>query len=73
MPEILVQQNSSIMADDKTKKDFRDRQRVSADEDYEIDYLVKKHGISRDQVREAIKAVGSNREKIEAYLKKNEN
>ena len=58
------------MADDKNIRDQRDRNRVAADEDYEIDYLVEKTGASREQVREAIKAVGNNREKVEQYLKR---
>jgi hypothetical protein len=56
------------MADDKTKKDFRDRDRVAANEDYELDYLAKKHGVTRGQVIEALEAVGDEREKVEAYL-----
>ncbi|WP_439558398.1 DUF3606 domain-containing protein [Dyadobacter sp.] len=61
------------MADDKTKKDARDRNQVSASEDYEIEYLAKKSGATREQILEAIKAVGGNREKIEAYLKNHAN
>ena len=57
------------MADDKSKRDFRDRNQVSGDEDYEIDYLVKSTGNSREEVRDAIRAVGNNRAEIEAYLK----
>jgi len=34
------------MTDDKTKRDFRDRDRVSADEDYEVRYFAKQHRIS---------------------------
>ncbi|RWN99365.1 DUF3606 domain-containing protein [Mesorhizobium sp.] len=29
------------MTDDKTKRDFRDRNRVSAEEDHEIDYFAR--------------------------------
>ena len=58
------------MADDKNIRDQRDRNRVAGDEDYEIDYLVEKTGASREQVRQAIKAVGNNREKVEEYLNK---
>lgn len=29
------------MADDKSKRDFRDRNRVSADEDYELEYFAR--------------------------------
>ncbi|MHB9379838.1 MULTISPECIES: DUF3606 domain-containing protein [unclassified Mesorhizobium] len=34
------------MADDKSKRDFRDRDRVSADENYEVEYFATKIGIT---------------------------
>jgi len=57
------------MADDKSKKDARDRNYVAAGEPYELAYLEEKMGVSREQVMEAIKAVGNDRGKVEAYLK----
>jgi hypothetical protein len=57
------------MADDKNIRDQRDRNRVAGDEDYEINYIVEKTGASREQVTQAIKAVGNNREKVEEYLR----
>ncbi|WP_432709861.1 DUF3606 domain-containing protein [Pedobacter sp.] len=59
------------MADNKNFQDGRDRSKVSGNEDYELSYLQKKLGVSREQVREAIKAVGNSREKVEEYLKSN--
>lgn len=58
------------MSDDKNKTDARDRNRVAGNEDYEINYLAKELGVSADQVRRAIKAVGNDRAKINDYLKK---
>ena len=58
------------MADDKSKVGGQDRARVAANEDYEIDHLAKKHGVTREQVLAAIKAVGDKREDVEAYLQK---
>jgi len=58
------------MSDDKNKKDGRDRSRVAGNEDYELSYLEEKLGVLRKQVKEAIAAVGNDREKVEAYLKK---
>jgi hypothetical protein len=37
---------------------------------YPISYLATKLGVSKDQVLEAIKVIGNDRQKIEAYLKK---
>ncbi|TIS93844.1 MAG: DUF3606 domain-containing protein, partial [Mesorhizobium sp.] len=52
------------MADDKSKRDFRDRNRVSADEDYEVDYFARENGVTIEQVRELIKANGNDREAL---------
>ncbi|MGG7664107.1 DUF3606 domain-containing protein [Dyadobacter sp. BHUBP1] len=58
------------MADDKLKKDFRDRNKIAADEDYELDYVANEHGVSRQDVLGAIKAVGNDRSKVQLYLKR---
>jgi hypothetical protein len=58
------------VADDKTKRDFRDRNRVSADEDYEVRYFAKQHRITPDQVRELIVAHGNDRKKLEREARK---
>ncbi|WP_114792760.1 DUF3606 domain-containing protein [Niabella yanshanensis] len=52
----------------KTKNDARDRNQVAGGESYEVDYIARKHGVTREQVEEAIKAVGNQRDKIEAHL-----
>lgn len=57
------------MADDKSKKDFRDRNKIATDEPYELDYVAKEHGVSRQDVLDAIKVVGNDRARVEAYLK----
>ncbi len=57
------------MSDNKNVQDGRDRSRVDANESYELSYIEKKLGVSRDQVKQAIAAVGSNRDKVEEYLK----
>ncbi|CDX18545.1 DUF3606 domain-containing protein [Mesorhizobium sp. LCM 4577] len=53
------------MADDRTKRDFRDRDRVSADEDYEVRYFAKQHRISPERVLDLIKEHGNNRKTLE--------
>jgi DNA-binding GntR family transcriptional regulator len=50
------------MPDDKTKVGEPDRNRVSADEDYEVGQLAEKHGLSPTQVRELIARVVNDRE-----------
>ena len=57
------------MADDKTKRDFRDRDRVSADEDYEVEYFAKKAGLTAKQVRELIEKHENDRATLEREAK----
>ncbi|MER9655753.1 DUF3606 domain-containing protein [Mesorhizobium sp. M0152] len=57
------------MTDDKTKRDFRDRDRVSGDEEYEVGYLASKFGLSIPQARDLIARHGNNRETLEREAK----
>ncbi|CCV15463.1 DUF3606 domain-containing protein [Mesorhizobium sp. STM 4661] len=57
------------MADDKSKRDFRDRDRVSADEEYEVEYFANKVGITAEQVKELIARHGNERETLEREAK----
>jgi len=52
------------MADDKSKRDKRDRSRVAGGEDYEVRYLAKEAGITPEQARQLIKAYGNDRETL---------
>jgi hypothetical protein len=58
------------MADDKTKRDFRDRDHVSAEEEYEVRYFAKQHRITPDEVRELIRAHGNDRKTLEREARK---
>lgn len=60
----------NVMADNKSKKDQRDRSKVSGSENYEIQYFKDKMNVSSQAVTGAIRATGSNDRKVlEAYLK----
>jgi hypothetical protein len=59
------------MADNKNIQDGRDSSKVSGSESYELSYLQEKLGVSREQVKKAIAAVGNDRDKLEEYLNKN--
>ncbi len=53
------------------KKDMRgetDRNRVANDEKWEVDYLIEQTGATPEEIADAIKTVGNNREKVEEYL-----
>lgn len=58
------------MADDKMKRDGRDRSRVSSSEAYEVEYLHQQYPrLSHQQVYAAVRKAGPNRKKIEEYLR----
>ena len=57
------------MADNKDLRDGRDRDRVAGNEEYEVRHLSEKMNVSAEEVRNAIKQVGNNREKIEEFLR----
>ena len=60
------------MTDDKTKTDFRDRDRVAGDEEYDpraIRYFAEKFGLDIGQVRELAKH-GNDRETLQREAKR---
>ena len=57
------------MADDKSKSGGQDRSRISLSEDYEVRDWSKKFGVTADELRAAVKAVGNDAKAVEAYLK----
>jgi hypothetical protein len=57
------------MSDDKTKTGGQDRSRISLSEDYEVRDWAKKFGVTPEELRAAVKAVGSEASAVEAHLK----
>lgn len=55
------------MADDPTKQ-AQDRKRISLTEDYEVRYWSERLGVSREELREAVNAVGSDPDRVTAHL-----
>lgn len=60
------------MPDDKSKRGSQDRNRINKNEPYEVGYAAGKMGTSAAKIHEAIEKVGSNREKVAAYVKKSQ-
>lgn len=58
------------MADDKTKTGAADRDRVNVNEDYELQYWTKALGVSADELRAAVKAVGPTAAAVRKHLGK---
>ena len=58
------------MADDKSKPGGQDRSRINVNEDYELRDWSKKFGITAEELKAAVKAVGTSAEAVAAHLKK---
>jgi len=57
------------MSDDKSKTGGQDRKRISVNEDYEVRDWSKKFGVTPEELKAAVKAVGSDAADVEAHLK----
>ncbi len=58
------------MADDKSNRGEPDRSKVSGSEDYEVNYLARRHGLTQEQARELIARVGNNRSRLDEEAQK---
>jgi hypothetical protein len=57
------------MADDKSKPGGQDRTRINVNEDYELRDWSKNLGVTPEQLKAAVRAVGTNAAAVEHYLK----
>ncbi|ANN66046.1 DUF3606 domain-containing protein [Bordetella bronchialis] len=58
------------MSDNLNDRGPRDRSRIALDEEWELRYWSKEFGCTPDELREAVKAAGSNAvDKVRAQLK----
>lgn len=57
------------MSDDKSKAGGQDRKRINLDQDYEVRDWSKRLGVSADQLRAAVRAVGDRVDDVERHLK----
>lgn len=58
------------MADNKTQTGGQDRARISLSEDYEVRDWSNKFGVTPEQLRAAVQAVGPMAKDVEAYLQR---
>ncbi len=56
------------MSDDKTKVGGQDRARINLSEDYEVSSWSKKFGVTPDQLKSAVAAVGDRAEDVQRHL-----
>jgi len=57
------------MSDDKSKSGGQDRTRISLSEEYEVRDWSKKFGVTPEELKAAVKAVGNDAAAVEAHLK----
>ncbi|ESY08889.1 DUF3606 domain-containing protein [Mesorhizobium sp. M0317] len=57
------------MTDNKSERDFGDRNRVSSNERNEVEHFAQQNGITPEQVMELIKAAGNDRASLTAAAK----
>ena len=55
--------------DDKTKRGGQDRTRIDVSQDYELRDWAEKFGVSKEQVKAAVKAVGDRATDVEKHLR----
>ncbi len=58
-----------FMADDRTNRGGQDRSRINLHEDYEVRYWTEKFGVSKEQLEEAVRKVGSSASAVAMELK----
>jgi hypothetical protein len=56
------------MPDDPTKRGPQDRSRISLEEDYEVRYWTRRFGVSKEELAEAVGAVGHSVERVSEHL-----
>ena len=57
------------MSDDLSKRGGSDRARININQEHEVRYWAEKFGVSTEQLREAIGAVGDRADRVEDRLK----
>lgn len=58
------------MADDRTNRGPHDRHRINLSEVYEVRYWTDKLGVSKPQLEDAVRDVGSSAAAVEAELRR---
>lgn len=59
-----------IMSDDLRKKRPQDVTKVNVNETWELEYWSKKFGVTKERLKEAVKAVGTSAAEVQKYLGK---
>jgi hypothetical protein len=58
------------MSDNLNIRQPQDPTKINTHEEWELEYWSKKWSVSKDQIKQAVKAVGNSTEKVRHYLGK---
>ncbi|ROH99527.1 DUF3606 domain-containing protein [Chryseobacterium daecheongense] len=58
------------MSDDLSKRRPQDASKVNVNETWELEYWSKKFGVTKERLKEAVKAVGTSAAEVQKYLGK---
>ncbi|SFT46016.1 Protein of unknown function [Chryseobacterium formosense] len=58
------------MSDDLSKRRPQDANKVNVNESWELDYWSKELGVTKERLKEAVKAVGTSAAAVQKYLGK---
>ncbi|MBI6620360.1 DUF3606 domain-containing protein [Pseudomonas corrugata] len=58
------------MADDLSNRGPRDRSRINTSEEWELRYWTKEFGVTEDELKAAVQAVGAGADDVRKKLKK---
>ncbi|WP_343608337.1 DUF3606 domain-containing protein [Chryseobacterium oranimense] len=58
------------MSDDLSKRRPQDAAKVNVNETWELEYWSKKFGVTKERLKEAVKAVGTSAAEVQKYLGK---
>jgi hypothetical protein len=64
------QHKEAVVADDRNQRGPQDRARINVHEDYELRYWTRAFGVSADELRQAVQAVGVMRDDVARHLGK---
>jgi hypothetical protein len=59
-----------VMADSTRQRHGQDRTRIDVEEDYELRYWTEELGVTEDELKQAVRAAGSQVDTVRRYLDK---
>ncbi|OFZ72871.1 MAG: DUF3606 domain-containing protein [Betaproteobacteria bacterium RBG_16_64_9] len=58
------------MADDTKQRHGQDRKRIDLDQDYELRYWTRELGVTEEELKQAVRAAGTQIDTVRRYLDK---